>query len=245
MSDISTTNPNYGIDAPNVLRNMALLSVVLLVLGVVLWWWNPLGIGIWLLVALGGASVPSLTGAILMLLYARYGKFRLRDRILGHVLWRGDEAVLDVGTGKGLLLIGSAKHLTSGTAIGIDIWNAEDLSGNNVSNTLRNIEIEGVKDRAQVKSEDARKMSFPELTFDVVVSNLCLHNIPDQAERAQACLEIVRVLKPGGVALIADFRCLAEYHKVFTSAGLKVTRDDIPWWISYPVLCILVAQKPR
>jgi cyclopropane fatty-acyl-phospholipid synthase-like methyltransferase len=43
---------------------------------------------------------------------------------------RGDETVLDVGYGRGLHLIGAAKRLTTGKAPGVDIWQAEDLSGN-------------------------------------------------------------------------------------------------------------------
>jgi predicted nicotinamide N-methyase len=39
--------------------------------------------------------------------------------------------VLDVGTGRGLLLIAAAKKLSgSGRAVGIDIWKASDLSEN-------------------------------------------------------------------------------------------------------------------
>ena len=39
----------------------------------------------------------------------------------------GDEKVLDVGCGRGLLLIGAAKRLKSGKATGIDVWDASVL----------------------------------------------------------------------------------------------------------------------
>src|SRR5262249_36864651 len=38
--------------------------------------------------------------------------------------------VVDVGCGRGLLRIGAALWLSSGTAVGVDIWNWVDLSGN-------------------------------------------------------------------------------------------------------------------
>jgi len=38
--------------------------------------------------------------------------------------------VLDVGCGRGLLLIGAARRLTTGKAVGVDIWQAEDRVGN-------------------------------------------------------------------------------------------------------------------
>jgi len=44
----------------------------------------------------------------------------------------GGEHVFDVGTGRGLLLIGAARRLTSGKGIGIDVWSTKDLSGNSL-----------------------------------------------------------------------------------------------------------------
>lgn len=66
----------------------------------------------------------------------KVGKLRSRDRLLDGLALRGDETVLDVGCGRGLLLIGAAKRLTTGTAVGVDIWQTEDLSGNRPEATL-------------------------------------------------------------------------------------------------------------
>jgi arsenite methyltransferase len=76
-----------------------------------------------------------------MMIYSKIGKFRHRDRMLDSVAWAGQERVLDVGAGRGLLLAGAAKKLTTGRAVGIDIWNQEDLSGNNMENLLRNLDL--------------------------------------------------------------------------------------------------------
>jgi len=40
-----------------------------------------------------------------------------------------------------------------------------------------------VKDKVELKSDAARKLSFPDAHFDVILSNLCLHNIPGKAGR--------------------------------------------------------------
>lgn len=80
----------------------------------------------------------------------------------------------------------------------------KDLSGNALERTQANVEVEGVKDKVELRSDDARKLSFHDASFDVVLSNLCIHNIPDKQGRDQACREIARVLKPGGIALISD-----------------------------------------
>ncbi len=163
---------------------------------------------------------------ISMLVYGIRGKFNVRDRMLNLIEWQGDETVLDIGTGRGLLMIGAAKRLTTGKAIGIDIWNAEDLTGNSSENTLKNAELEDVKDKIEIRSEDVRHMSFADDSFDAVLSLLCLHNIDGEAEREIACREIVRVLKPGGTALLADYTNTAEYAKALAQAGLNVEKPN-------------------
>jgi ubiquinone/menaquinone biosynthesis C-methylase UbiE len=149
-----------------------------------------------------------------------------------------------VGTGRGLLLIGAAKRLTSGHATGIDIWNAEDLSGNGPEGLKANIALEGVGEKTTILSEDARKMSFADGSFDVVLSNLCLHNIYQKPGRAEACREIARVLKPGGVAIISDYKLTNEYAGKFRKAGLSVEMFSLDWTGTFPPLRILAARKP-
>jgi arsenite methyltransferase len=234
---------DYGIDAPHVIRNLILSGVAVIVLCVLvpklkigpvelLLYPGLLWTGGWLI-------VPGL----LMIIYAKFGKYRHRDRILGYVRWKGDARVLDVGTGRGLLLVGAAKRLTTGKAIGIDIWNKEDLSGNTLQNLARNLKIERVLDRAEFRNEDAQKMSFPDASFDAVVSNLCLHNIYNVPGRAQACGEIARVLKPGGIAVISDFRHVSEYRDVFVKLGLDVKKRPLAF-DTFPPLRIITAVKP-
>lgn len=178
-----------------------------------------------------------------MLLYAKVGKFSHRDQMLAKVTWTGAETVLDVGAGRGLLLIGAAKRLTTGHATGIDIWNAEDLSGNGPEALLANVDLEGVAAKTTVKSEDARQMSFADASFDVVLSNLCIHNIYDREGRKKACMEIARVLKCGGVAVISDYKHVREYARIFAAAGLLVNLYSPDWLRTYPPLRIVVARK--
>ncbi len=107
-----------------------------------------------------------------------------------------------------------------------------------------NIALEGVADKTTILSEDARQMSFPDASFDVVVSNLCLHNIYDRVSRHEALREIVRVLKPGGVAVISDYKLTGEYANAFRKAGLSVEMCPLDWTGTFPPLRILVARKP-
>src|SRR5277367_66006 len=163
---------------------------------------------------------------LLFLLYVKVGKFRHRDFMLGLHTWRGDEQVLDVGCGRGLLLAGAAKRIAAlsgtGHATGIDVWSNVDMGGNSAAATQRNLNLEGISDYCTLLSQPAQQMSFPDASFDLVVSNLCIHNIYDQPTRRQALQQIVRVLKPGGVALISDYERTGEYADEFRNSGLVV-----------------------
>lgn len=92
-------------------------------------------------------------------------------------------------------------------------------------------------------SEDAVKMSFPDASFDVVVSNLCLHNIENGANRRRAVGEIARVLKPGGKAILSDFKKTREYARVLREAGLETRRQWPNLLTTFPPLTIVTARK--
>ena len=81
-------------------------------------------------------------------------------------------------------------------------------------------------------------------SFDVIVSNLCLHNIYDRPTRLLALQQIVRVLKPGGVALISDYKLTAEYADEFRKAGLVVEKKRGSLITTFPPLTVVIARKP-
>ncbi len=240
-----TARPDYGIDAPGVVRNLFVIGALLLVLGSL---FPVLRIGPVILLWKSGALVTGLLcliEGVLMVVYAKHGKFLHRDRMLGMVNWKGNESVLDVGTGRGLLMIGAAKKLTTGGCVGIDIWSTKDLSGNAMEKTLQNADLEGVCNKVDIQSGDASAMKFPDASFDVVVSNLCIHNIPTREGRDQACREIVRVLKPGGKAIISDFIKTGDYVKAFNAAGNTTSRTGLDFLRTFPPLRIIEVQKPE
>src|SRR5215472_9855721 len=102
MGDSMPTKPDYGVDAPNVLRNLLLFGALCLAVAV----FSPPRMH------LGPVSLVSrsfywpagflLGEGLLFLLYVKVGKLRHRDRMLALYPWRGDEQVLDVGCGRGL-----------------------------------------------------------------------------------------------------------------------------------------------
>jgi ubiquinone/menaquinone biosynthesis C-methylase UbiE len=178
----------------------------------------------------------------------KIGKFRHRDFMLSLHNWRGDENVLDVGCGRGLLLAGAAKCIAAtsgpGHATGIDVWSSVDMGGNSPAATQHNLDLEGVSSRCTLISQPAQEMSFPDSTFDVILSNLCIHNIYDAPTRRQALRHIVRVLKPGGIALISDYKRTSEYADEFRNAGLLVEKKRGSLITTFPPLNVVIAWKP-
>jgi ubiquinone/menaquinone biosynthesis C-methylase UbiE len=70
-----------------------------------------------------------------------------------------------------------------------------------------------------------RKMPFPDASFDVVVSNVAIHNVYDRDGREATMGEIARVLKPGGHVVIHDIRYVGDYAASLEKRGLTdVTR---------------------
>jgi len=234
---------NYGIDAPGVIRNLLIIG---LGLDVLLYFVPSFKVGN----TVFDLSFSYITGSIfcigeglLMIRYAKVGKFKQRDKILGMHEWKGNEKVLDIGTGRGLLMIGAAKKLSTGKSIGIDIWSKEDLSNNSKANAEANAAAEGVSDKVEVQNQDITKTSFADGEFDVIVSNLCIHNIGSKEGRKNACAEIARILKSGGTAIISDFKNITEYSNNFKSLGLSVEKYGRNYLNTFPPLGILKISK--
>ena len=219
--------PNYGLDAPRVVRNLfivaalGIISLITRLLGV----WSRHDLIAVIARPLIGAGLSCGVMGLWMVYDSKIGKVREREDYLDKIVWRGDERVLDVGCGLGLFLIGAAKRLKTGRAVGIDLWQAEDLSGNTPVGTLNNATIEGVADKVEVHTGDARKLPFDDASFNVVLSSMALHNIYNADERQTAVREIARVLKSGGRVLILDVRHTNQYAATLRDAGLDARCD--------------------
>jgi len=238
----------YGIDAPHILKICGFLVMILICAMFFIMYWlytaYPL-VTSFIVLSLCIATIFILYPICTILIGSFFLKYRDRDWLLDVVDIKGDEHILDVGCGRGLLLMGAARRLKTGKAIGIDIWCADDQTSNNPEATLHNAEIEGVRDKVEVTTADAQSMPFDSSSFDTIISSWALHNISSKKERQKALSEIARVVKPGGIIAIMDIETCDEYETFFKQHRFeKIMRIGPRYTFGTPTY-IIKAVKPK
>lgn len=175
------------------------------------------------------------------------GKFVVWERLLDELRLGGDERILDLGCGRGAVLMAAARRLGRGHATGVDLWQA-DQSGNSPGETRRNAEREGVAPAVSLLTADMTHLPFPDAAFDVVLSSLALHNLPGESRR-RAVDEAVRVLRPGGRVVLVDLGFTRTYARRLREAGMaEVVRRNAGrrMWFGGPYFPahIVTARRP-
>jgi arsenite methyltransferase len=141
---------------------------------------------------------------------------RIRKKILQQMInqatLKGDEQILDLGTGAGYIAIGFSKHLSSGKIVGVDKFDRktsinktnffEEIKINFFGNTLeqakKNASIEQRNENIYfVKSDLNHYFPFSDHSFNVILSSQFLYCIHPK-NRKKVLSEIHRVLKPTG-----------------------------------------------
>jgi len=209
--------PDYGLDSPHTVRSMFWRGGWTLAFALALFFMNRAeypGPAAHLLIAVGLIGAAFLAAGLYMIWSSRVAKLQVRDRILDSLQLRGEERVLDVGSGAGLMLIGAAKRLKSGRATGVDFSDAVEAA-------KQNAKLEGVADKIRIDPGDPARLVYPDGHYDSVVSLLALHLIGDEGQRAQLVREMLRVLKPGGRLVIFDVLRTGQYAHTLRQAGAR------------------------
>ena len=123
---------------------------------------------------------------------------RLRQRTIDLARPMAGEHVLDVGCGTGTLALEVRRHVGSaGHVVGLDPG-AQQIARARAKTARRGLPVEfqvGVIEH----------LPFPDGTFDVVLSTMMMHHLPDDLKR-EGLAEVARVLEPGGRLLVVDFK---------------------------------------
>jgi SAM-dependent methyltransferase len=214
------TRAHYGFDLPSAALALAITAITFLALSAVVaiavggWWWLfPLAYA--LAFALCCASLIYTT---------RRGRFAVWRRLFEGMRLTGRERIVDLGCGRGAVLIMAARKVPQGHAIGVD-------GERRLRRTVGNAQVEQVT--VDLLPTDLRKLENLPIetgTVDLVVSNLALHHIDEEATRAKVIAEAVRILRPGGRVVIADLRHVPAYAAQLTEMRLKnVIVTDLGW----------------
>src|SRR5580658_5790794 len=221
------TKADYGLEARVTVRHMFSRGAWTLAFGIAMFLINrgdyP-GPAAHILIALGLIGLAFIAVGMIMVQSSRVARFEARDRILDALALTGEERVLDVGSGTGVMLIGVAKRLKAGRVTGVDLSGEAEIA-------KENAKLEGVSDKAQrIDLCETPKFVYPDNHFDVVVSMLALHNAGESDVREQLVREMVRVLKPGGQMAIYDVLRTGEYAETLRAAGAQsVELSPVTW----------------
>jgi SAM-dependent methyltransferase len=231
---------SYGLDAPTVVAGFlaaGLLGTICLILTAL----TPaqlLSPG----VALAAVGWPT---AALMIHSSVRGKRLIRDRVLDQLALSGDEDVVDLGTGRGLMLLGAVQRTPGGSGTGIDLWRSRDQSGSRPERFTANATALGVAERVRVVTGDFSSRLLPAASADVVLACLAVHNVHFREKRRATLSEAARMLRPGGRLAIIDFAKTAEYVQDARAAGLVDVTRSAPTGLMWPPVRVVSARKPE
>jgi ubiquinone/menaquinone biosynthesis C-methylase UbiE len=123
----------------------------------------------------------------------------LYRRVAGHVAAAAapGAAVVDVGTGPGRLLHALAERRPDLSLTGVDV------SPDMISVAERQARARGLAGALVFRVGDVGALPLEDDSADLLVSTLSMHHWPDLDAAGR---ELARVLRPGGQALLYDFR---------------------------------------
>ena len=119
----------------------------------------------------------------------------IKRRALARAAIADGEQVLDIGCGTGTLAVAAARAAPGVSVTGLDADAAI------LTRARRKAADAGLAIRLDQGMSTA--LPYADSSFDLVLSTLFFHHLPDDAKR-QTAAELVRVLRPGGRVVVGD-----------------------------------------
>lgn len=120
-------------------------------------------------------------------------------------------SVLDAGCGSGFLCYVVASFFPNAKITGIDLFKSGSLKDLSLDNALRNMEILGLNNRVAFVTADLTEPLKSLGIFDLIVSNLVLHNLGPG--RKSAFGNLVEIMKQDAVFVYGDLFTSKESDK--------------------------------
>ncbi|MFI9201047.1 class I SAM-dependent methyltransferase [Streptomyces sp. NPDC053048] len=176
------------------------------------------------------------------------GKFVVWRELAEGLALRGDEYVLDLGCGSGAVVLLVGRRLTTGRAVGVDLWRLRDQWRSDPGALRENALAEGLRERVELLTADMTALPFADARFDIVVTSMAVHNLRPRGRRRAALAEAVRVLRPGGRLVMVDIWVRGRTATLAELGMRSVERRNLGprmWWCGPFVRTALVtAVKP-
>jgi ubiquinone/menaquinone biosynthesis C-methylase UbiE len=103
--------------------------------------------------------------------------------------------ILDVGTGTARIPILMCQQRPQYLITGVDLAQSMLILGQ------RNVEVANLTQRIRLERVDSKRMPYPDLEYDMVISNSLVHHLPDPLVLFR---EVKRLVRPDGAILIRD-----------------------------------------
>ena len=126
--------------------------------------------------------------------------------------------VLDIGTGTARIPILMCQQRPQYLITGIDLAQSMLIIGQ------RNVADAKLTQRIKLERVDSKRMPYPDLEFDMLMSNSLVHHLPDPLSFFG---EVKRLVKPGGAMLIRDL-IRPENDKIVNELVASIGADYDP-----------------
>jgi len=237
----------FGIDQPGAIIQLVAAAIITIATGFVVAFTifrKDVALGAVFLFGMPIGGFLILAVAASLYWSSRVGKPREVGSLMKEIPWGGSEIAVDVGCGRGLMMVSAATRLDQGLAVGVDLWKAADLSGNDPRSVWANARADGVLDRVVEVKADARHLPFWDGSVDVAMSSMTIHIIGRSSDRQVAVHELIRILKGGGRIAILDAGRGPEYADIMRDEGLVDVHISRLRFRSFPPLHSVTARKP-
>ncbi|MEM0157878.1 MAG: class I SAM-dependent methyltransferase [Thermoplasmataceae archaeon] len=149
-------------------------------------------------------------------------------------------SILDIGCGNGFLLSLAGIFYPRSLLTGIDSFSGDSLHGSSIAQARKNMDMLGIGERTSILEADLLEDKLPQEKFDLIISNLVLHNL--QGRRFRAYRIIGDLLKGDGYFLNGDLfmgtgaisdKFLQDMKKISSSFILDFTIEPPSQSISF------------